>query len=183
MTFLVEYNSYLRSVTDEDLELIYKWRNKPNIRKYMFNEKKIEWQSHLKWFSSIINDDNNKIKLFIENNEPRGIVQINRIDIVHETAEWGFYIGDSYKKGLGTLLAYHGLRYIFEDLSIRKLNAQVLSTNLTSLKFHEKIGFNQEGILQSQISREQELIDVYLYALFNDNWKNIKIKLLEDYSK
>lgn len=181
--FLCTNNSYLRSVKNEDIELIYNWRNKPDIRKHMFNDNEIEWDTHLAWFGNIINDDKNKIKIFVENNKPRGIVQINHIDTVQQTAEWGFYIGDSYRRGLGTLLAYYGLNYIFEDLGIRKLSAQVLSTNHNSLRFHEKIGFKQEGILQSHIYRDNKLIDIYLFALFDHNWKEIKIKLLEEYSK
>lgn len=182
MALLVEYNSYLKPVTNGDLQLMYTWRNKLDIRKFMFNDNKIEWKSHVNWFNSFRDDGKNDIRIFIENSKPRGVVQINKIDANHQTAEWGFYIGDGYKSGLGTLLAYHALNYIFEELNIRKLSAQVLSSNEKSLRFHNKIGFVHEGILQKQIIRDQKFIDVHLYALFNQDWKHNKIKLMEDYS-
>ena len=34
----------------KDLEEILEWRNHPSIRKVMFQQDKIEWEEHLKWF-------------------------------------------------------------------------------------------------------------------------------------
>lgn len=167
-----ENSSYLRPITNDDLKLIFNWRNKPEIREYMFNNALIEWNTHLKWFDSLKSNTENDIKIFIEDSKPRGIVQFSKISKYHQTAEWGFYIGDSYRKGLGTLLAYHALNYIFNDLDIRKLSAQVLSTNEKSLRFHKKIGFIQEGVLRRQIIRDNKIIDVHLLAQFKQNWKN-----------
>ncbi|TFE03935.1 UDP-4-amino-4,6-dideoxy-N-acetyl-beta-L-altrosamine N-acetyltransferase [Jeotgalibacillus salarius] len=179
---MLEFNSYLRSVTEEDLQLIYTWRNSPEIRQLMFNNEEIEWNSHIKWFDYLDSDENSEIKIFIEDKKPRGIVQINKINTYHQTAEWGFYIGDRYKKGLGSLLAYHALNYIFDELNIRKLSAQVLSINDISLKYHNKIGFKQEGLLFQHILREDKLIDVYLFAQFKKNWKYNKQVLLEAFT-
>lgn len=177
-----EYNSYIRNVTKADLQMIYTWRNKPEIRNLMFNDNKIEWGTHVNWFDSLKCDEKNDLKLFVEDNEPRGIVQINKINCIHQTAEWGFYIGDAYKKGLGTLLAYHSLNYIFDELNIRKLSAQVLSVNQKSFRYHRKVGFSQEGKLQQQIVRNDKFIDVYLFAQFNRNWKQNKSKLMGGYT-
>lgn len=182
MSRMMEYNSYLRPVTKSDLELIYKWRNKEEIRTLMFHRDPIDWNSHVDWFSSLQKDENNKIRLFVEDNEPRGIVQVNKINTNDQTAEWGFYLGNPYKKGLGTLLAYHALNFIFYDLQIRKLTAKVLSTNPKSVNFHHKIGFNQEGILREQIIRDTHHIDVHLFAQFEHNWGLNKTRLMEGYS-
>ncbi|RCW77358.1 UDP-4-amino-4,6-dideoxy-N-acetyl-beta-L-altrosamine N-acetyltransferase [Saliterribacillus persicus] len=173
--------SYLRPVTKDDLEIILTWRNKPEIRNLMFNDREIEWENHLKWFESLTNKETDVIKLFVESNEPRGVVQLNKIDKLHGTAEWGFYIGDAYRKGLGTLLAYHALNYIFDELKIRKLSAQVLDLNEKSLEFHRKLGFKQEGILQEQIWRNDRYIDVFLFAQFNYHWNQNKSRLAEGY--
>ncbi|MGJ9459587.1 UDP-4-amino-4,6-dideoxy-N-acetyl-beta-L-altrosamine N-acetyltransferase [Oceanobacillus sp. CF4.6] len=177
-----DFNSYLRPVTNDDLQLIYTWRNKSEIRKLMFSDNVIEWDRHVNWFNSINSDMKNEIKVFMEDNVPRGIVQVNQINTDYQTAEWGFYIGDSYKKGLGILLAYHSLNYIFNELSIRKLSAQVLSINEKSLRFHRKVGFLQEGLLKQQILRNEKFIDVHLYAQFKQNWEHNKVLLMEGFT-
>ncbi|WP_430790871.1 UDP-4-amino-4,6-dideoxy-N-acetyl-beta-L-altrosamine N-acetyltransferase [Virgibacillus flavescens] len=179
---MMEYNSYLRPVAYTDLELIYTWRNQEEIRSLMFQRDPIDWSTHVNWFSFLQKDEHNVIKLFVEDNEPRGVVQVNNINRNDQTAEWGFYIGDQYKKGLGTLLAYHALHFIFQELQIRKLTAQVLSTNPKSINFHSKIGFEQEGILRKQIKRDKQFIDVHLFAQFEHDWERNKLKLMEGYN-
>lgn len=176
------YNSFLRPVTNDDLQLIFNWRNRIEIRKFMFNNKEIEWEEHLNWFNSLKNDENNIIKIFIEDGEPRGVVQVNKINTIDKTAEWGFYIGDGYKIGLGKTLAYHALNYIYNELNIRKLSAKVLSTNEKSLRFHQKIGFVKEGTLRQHITRDKKFLDIILFAQFNQSWKHNKTRLLEDYT-
>ncbi|WP_337017392.1 UDP-4-amino-4,6-dideoxy-N-acetyl-beta-L-altrosamine N-acetyltransferase [Oceanobacillus massiliensis] len=177
-----DFNSYLRPATDDDLQLIYTWRNKEEIRQLMFNDNVIEWDQHKNWFNLLKSDMKSEIRLFVENNLPRGIVQVNKINTDHQTAEWGFYIGDPYKKGLGTLLAYHSLNFIFNELNIRKLTAQVLSINNKSLTFHQKVGFLQEGLLKQQILRNEKYIDVHLYGQFKQNWEHNKVILMEGFT-
>lgn len=175
----------LENVTDEYLELILNWRNQDHIRNLMYHHEPIRLEDHLKWFSNIKNDKKKRVKLFCIDQIPYGVVNLTNINQDNQTCEWGFYIGPGYvPKGSGTLLGYTALRYIFDEKQMRKLTAEVLGFNRKSLHFHKKLGFSEEGILREHIIRENQLIDIHLYAFFKETWekqKGILEKTIKDW--
>lgn len=75
------------------------------------------------------------------NNEPDGVVGFTRIDKLHQSATWGFYLGGGVQKGSGLILSIEALDEAFSNLNLQKLGAEVLETNQRSLSFHHKMGF------------------------------------------
>ena len=47
-------NIFLRKATYEDMDLIFKWANDSAVRNNAFNQEKIEYQEHKKWFKSCL---------------------------------------------------------------------------------------------------------------------------------
>ena len=87
------------------------------------------------------------------------------------TCDWGFYIGEqTAPKGLGTVLGYKALEYIFEQLKMRKVCAEVLDYNEASIHFHKKLGFIEEGRLQEHVFKDGAYHDVILMGMFAENW-------------
>jgi len=175
----------LKNVTEEYLELILNWRNQEHVRSMMYHHNPISLEDHIRWFTSIQSDERRFVKLFFIDNIPYGVVNLTNINQHNQTCEWGFYIGPSdAPRGSGTLMGYSALRCIFEEKEVRKLNAEVLGFNEKSLHFHEKLGFAKEGILRDHIIRENQLVDVHLYAYFKDTWyiqKGILEKKIKDW--
>lgn len=162
----------LYDVKPTDLNLILEWRNEDSIRNVMFNSEVITSEQHNDWFNSLNTSHTNISKVFSFDGIPYGVLNINKIDKINNSCEWGFYIGNqSSPKGIGTILGYTALNYIFDELFIRKLSAQVLDNNRKSIYFHEKLGFLKEGILREQIVRNHSYLDVTLFGYLKSEWR------------
>lgn len=171
----------LKRITKADLETILNWRNKDSIRKMMYTSRLISPDEHVKWFQQLQNNSSSRSLLFYYENRPYGVVNINRINPDNLTCDWGFYIGEqTAPKGLGTILGYKALEYIFEKLQIRKVSAEVLDYNEASIRFHRKLGFIEEGCLHEHVSKDGVYHDVILMGMFTRNWSTQSAVLREE---
>lgn len=165
--------------TEEHIELIYNWRNQPFIREVMYNSDFIKWEDHVNWLRSVFQDEMKFIKVLYYKDVPYGIANFHLTNKVSGFGEWGFYIGDkNAPRGMGKVLAYSMLNFLFEEVKIRKVCADVLDFNRVSLNFHEKVGFKQDGILREHIYKNSRYCDVHLFSIFEEEWMNRK-KFLE----
>lgn len=182
----IENRAILKDIQFEDLPLVLRWRNQDHIRNVMFSGDIILMEQHKMWFEKLQNTNIAVSKIFYFDEVPHGVVNINHINHVHNSCEWGFYIGAaSAQRGLGTILGYAALNYIFKELHIRKVNAEVLENNSTSRIFHEKLGFTHDGTLRKHIFKDNEYMDIDVYSMFNTEWsshsKRIEQKIKEWY--
>lgn len=176
------FKGNLRDVKDEDLLKIFQWRNQQFIRDVMFNSNLIEWNQHVNWYNSFKDSESKLVKIFTYKGEDYGVLSLNEIEKTINKCSWGFYIGNKEApKGIGLLLGFESLEYIFKDLKIRKVCAEVIESNLKSRNFHEKLGFKLDGILRMHIKRDKHFENIYVYSLFSEEWKeksqDIKIEL------
>ena len=176
-------NYQLREVSREDLDYLYEWRNADNVRSFMMNDDIIALDDHYSWFKSIEGDNRKKLMICLYEAKPIGSVQFT-IDVKNQTCEWGFYIGDlSSPPGSGSMMGILALDYAFRQLAVRKVCAQVLDFNVKSLSYHRKLGFEEEGLLKSQIARNGKFINVILFGLLKENWEMVKPFLLGEGEK
>lgn len=168
-------NYELVDITTDDLTMIFNWRNQHHIRQVMYNSEIIRWEDHLKWYEKLANNPTKISKIFKVNNEPFGILNINNIDLELGQCEWGFYVGaNNSPKGTGLLLGYASINYIFTNFKMSKIHAEVLHSNQISQKFHQRLGFSLDKIVQEHIKRNGTLEDVYVYSLLHQDWLKIE---------
>ncbi|WP_249872146.1 UDP-4-amino-4,6-dideoxy-N-acetyl-beta-L-altrosamine N-acetyltransferase [Oceanobacillus saliphilus] len=161
----------LETINDIDLQMVLSWRNQDFVRRMMYNSEIISKKEHLEWFARIQNSNTSIAKIFYFENQPYGVVNIHQIDYTNRTCEWSFYIGEKgAPSGLGTILGYLAIDYIFNRLHLRKLCAEVIEFNYKSYHFHKKFGFEEEGLLKEHIKKEGKYVDIYLFGLFKSNW-------------
>lgn len=173
-------NDYqLIDLDSKNLKTIWEWRNSEQIRLNMMNDRIIEWEEHLAWYKRIKESAKYIYKVFVINERPVGLIDFTDIDVDHGKCNWGFYLGIDTPKGTGTQMCYHGLKYAFNELCIRKICAEVLAFNHASLKIHEKLGFHKEGILERHLLRSGNYIDVILLAIFHEQWVFKQDELIE----
>ncbi|GGJ64247.1 UDP-4-amino-4,6-dideoxy-N-acetyl-beta-L-altrosamine N-acetyltransferase [Anoxybacillus voinovskiensis] len=169
----------LRDITEEDLETVLCWRNSERIRRYMYHDHTISMEEHIRWFESLQNDSSRIFKMFIYKDEPIGTVSFNKIDRKNGRCSWGFYIGNEHApKGAGTILGYLGIEYAFYELQMRKICAEVLEFNEISIRFHQKLGFYNEGRLLKHVKKNDVLVDVLLFVLLRERWELVKRNIL-----
>lgn len=168
--------------TEVHVELIYNWRNQPFIREVMYDSEPIKWENHLNWFQNILTNEQKVVKILYYKEIPYGLANFQMTDASANVGEWGFYIGEQQApKGMGTVLAYEMLEFLFKELNVRKVCAKVIDYNEVSLHFHKKVGFIQEGVLRKHILKNERYCDVHVFSIFKEEWLKRKIALEKIY--
>ncbi|MGN0377040.1 MAG: UDP-4-amino-4,6-dideoxy-N-acetyl-beta-L-altrosamine N-acetyltransferase [Suilimivivens sp.] len=167
---LQEKDIYLRPMTEEDTDLIVKWRNKDFVRKNFIYRKSFTREGHLHWIETMVKTG--KVVQFIictEDDKPVGSVYLRDIDTNHRKAEYGIFIGEesALSRGYGTQAAKLMIRYAFDELKLHKLMLRVLAGNERARRSYEKAGFVQEAYLKDDVYLEEGYHDVILMALIN----------------
>ncbi|UOQ44117.1 UDP-4-amino-4,6-dideoxy-N-acetyl-beta-L-altrosamine N-acetyltransferase [Halobacillus salinarum] len=181
MAQLIDYE--LITINETYLSLLLKWRNSDHIRAHMYSDHRITMEEHRNWYSKVQTDDTVMVKVCCYQGCPIGVVNINDINRKHERCYWGFYIGDvNAPKGSGTMMGILALDFIFKELKIRKLCAEVIDFNEKSFHYHKKLGFVPEGRFRNHITKNGNEVDVIPMALFADRWEEAKNNLLSRHS-
>ncbi len=163
----------LRDVEVTDLQLILQWRNRPEIREKMYTTHEISWDEHQAYFNKVWNDDTKRYLLCIDDEgHPVGVVNFADIDRVNNRAFWGFYSGDTSKRGVGTQMELLALTLAFDEMHLHKLSAEVLSTNQPVLDFHLKFGFQLEGTFRQHHLTQAGYVDVHRIGLLRSEWES-----------
>lgn len=168
----------LRPLDKVDLELVLSWRNDPTVRQAMYSQHEVTWEEHQLWFQRMQVDKSKQWFLFLDcDGTPCAVVNFVSIDTVMKTAFWGFYADPNARSGTGMRMSLEALDKAFVELGFRKLNAEVLASNLRSLTMHKKIGFIQEGHFRDHFFDGKRYVDVVRLAILNKEWLLAKRKL------
>jgi UDP-4-amino-4,6-dideoxy-N-acetyl-beta-L-altrosamine N-acetyltransferase len=174
----------LDNVREEDLPLILKWRNSDHIRKFMYSDHKISEKEHYDWYRNLKNDSTKIYKVFKIKVNSVGMIYFTDIDWKNGVCKWGFYLGEeNLPKGTGTIMGIVGLEYAFKKLNLRKICGEVLDFNIPSIRFHEKLGFKEEGRLVKHVYKNNKLTDVLLFGLLSEDWNKISEYMRDKYIK
>ena len=126
----------IRRVKKEDSIVLFEWSNDPLVRRNAFDSKKIDWDSHEKWFKNILLDNNCKIFIF-ENKQGNPVGQV-RLDYLDK--KWLIdYSIDQFFRGLGL-----GKKIISKAINMidkGTFMAKVKHKNQASIKTFLNLGF------------------------------------------
>ena len=136
---ILQSSARVRRACMEDCELIYAWRNHPNIRQYMHQSNEIAWENHKKWFEKQMLNSDYILLLYEWGNTPMGSVNFTRKN--EHKWEWGFYTAPNALRGQGMYMGRVALEYAKTHLSAQSIYAQVLKHNIASIRLHQKLGF------------------------------------------
>ncbi len=168
----------LRAPLPQEQHVLHAWRNSERVRAMMKSDMLIAIETHRAWFEELASRSDRRVYMFEKQGVPIGVVQFADIDVSNRTCSWGFYLGEpDLPRGTGTMLGYMGLNEAFERLHLRKVNAEVLASNVPSYKMHKKLGFHIEGCLRKQIWRNDRYEDLILLSIFDDEWRKWRNQL------
>ncbi|WP_280040577.1 UDP-4-amino-4,6-dideoxy-N-acetyl-beta-L-altrosamine N-acetyltransferase [Pseudomonas sp. Hg5Tf] len=161
----------VRVMTSDDLERVLLWRNHPDVRRFMFTQHEISLDEHSQWFGRASKDSRKHLLIFETNNVPQGFIHVTEIG--HRVADWGFYIAPDAPRGSGFQLGLAAINFAFEVVGLHKLCGQALEFNERSIKFHLRMGFQQEGSLRDQHYDGINYHTVVCFGLLEHEWKKI----------
>lgn len=155
------------NISEIESEMIRKWRNDENVRKWMYTDHIISESEHRLFMISLAENKNNIYWLVKNNNsatdEYLGVLSFNRIDFKNKNSYFGMYANPDIKKmGIGITLDKIAIQMAFEEMKLHTLKLEVIEENKFVILLHKKTGFQEEGILKE-----------FVYK--NDKWKNVVI--------
>lgn len=171
----LEYS--MREIKEQDLRLIYDWRNSEKIHSKMLTNHKIKWDEHIKWFEK---SKKTKVKLsfiFEYNKIPIGYIGYQDLDFENQRVSIGLYLAESSNNILdaGIMISYFSLEYAFKELKINKIWTYVLKKNKKALKLNKYMGYLEEGMLRKHFLKSGILEDACLLGILKEEWNEKKI--------
>lgn len=102
-----------------------------------------------------------------DDNDLIGYCMIAFIDNYHRKCKLGLVIGEQehWGKGYGKEALKHLVNYCFNNLKMNRIQAEVYSHNIRSIKLFTKLGFVLEGVLRESVLKNGEYVDEHIYAL------------------
>jgi UDP-4-amino-4,6-dideoxy-N-acetyl-beta-L-altrosamine N-acetyltransferase len=175
---------HLRPVQHEDREQLRRWRNLPEVARYMYSDHQISEQEHAAWFDKIMRDTSSRYWIICADGDDVGLANLYDINMAHRRAKWAFYIADDRTrgKGIGTFVEYQVLRYAFEDLGLHRLSCEVLAFNEAVINMHKRYGFQQDGVFRDHVLKNSVFVDAIFLTMLEDQWPASK-QLLEKHLK
>jgi len=166
----------LEKLTIDDIELIRKWRNSPEVSQYMYSENYISEEEQRQWFNKIDNEVRSIYWIIEYEGKKLGLVSLKGIDYTLSSCYWAFYLGNLSVRGagIGAKVEYNVIEYVFNDLKLNKLRCEVFVSNDKVIKMHEKFGFRREAYYREHCIKNHLKLDVVGLAILKSEWDLIK---------
>lgn len=134
----------IRVASHDDTEQLFEWRNHPTVRAVSRNADLIDWESHQRWFASVLSTSDTLLLIGQCNGVPVGVV---RFDIRNDEAEVSIYLVPGIKQaGQGRdLLQSAECWFASNRPDVRKILAQVLEGNARSQRLFLGAGYQVES--------------------------------------
>lgn len=164
----------LRAIEDRDLPFCYDMINDPQIEISTIGKNyPISSQQQRNWFLN--GNDANTVRLLIEveNKGLVGMVMISDISWINRTAELGikFCSGVSRAREDTENTALAVLGYVFNEMNLHCVYANVLEDNMFSRKLLLSHGFAEEGTLRARVYKRGAYHNIIVYSLLQDDYK------------
>lgn len=162
---------YLRTITYDDTELVVKWRNQENVRKYFFYSNDFTNEIHENWMRTKV--ETGEVEQFIvcmkDNDRPVGCTYLRDVDYDNKKAEYGVFLGEEDIRGMGIGKEALELtvRYAFDELKLHRVYARVKETNKASLYCFLHTGFQQEAVFRDSMICDGEYVNVVIVGRLN----------------
>ncbi len=101
-----------------------------------------------------------------------GTCTLAEVDAGNLRAELGFALGSAWwQQGYVTEALGVLLRFAFDELGLRRLEADIDTRNEASIRTVEKLGFRREGLMRERWLVNGELQDTAFYGLLAREWR------------
>jgi RimJ/RimL family protein N-acetyltransferase len=142
-TITVIQNVSLRPVFEQDRDLLFEWRNLPEIVNLSSSGLKVSRRQHDNWFNTALNQPHYHLFIILENDIPIGHIRFESRE--YNEAEVSVYLltGKS-GRGIGVAVIQAACRLIFKQTSIATISAHIRTENTNSVAAFAKSGFAQD---------------------------------------
>lgn len=168
---------YLRKMERFDSEDMFEYASLPQTTEYLL------WEPHpdINYTRKYLTLVQNKYKCceffdwaicLKDTKKMIGTCGFTRIDERNLTGEIGYVINPRHSgNGYATEAARRVLKFGFEELELRRLEARFMTQNAASEKVMQKLGMKKDGILRDAILKNGNEISVGIYSVLSNEFK------------
>ena len=132
----------MRVSTSSDVDLYYEWANDELVRQYSFQHNEIQYENHVHWFTSKIENPNFLFLVFF-NQDKSAIGQV-RINKSEEEVIIGISVDKNYRGfGYSFKMLRLACQHYFKNYSDNEIFAYIKIENKASITTFKKAGFLQ----------------------------------------
>lgn len=137
----------IRKVSEDDVDILFKWRNTPELYKWSTSKKPVVWEEHKKWFASVLNGNSVLVYIALLDDSKCGQIRFN---LEEKKAVISVYLAKEFLGfGIGKKLIKSGCEKCAEEWTgVKEFVAYIRSNNIAAAKSFEYAGFKNS----SQIS-------------------------------
>lgn len=159
----------VRPMMEDDVETVLAWRNHPEIRQSMYSQDEIPLAECRAWFARCAENPLQSLLVFEADGVSSGFVNLKE-EPYGRIGTWGFYAAPGCAPGTGSRLGGTALAYAFGPAGLYKVCGEAIAYNKASIRFHEKMGFRQEGVLRDHYFDGNTYHDVFRFGLISTEW-------------
>lgn len=166
----------LRNITEEDLELIMKWRMSDEVTRYMNTNPKLTLEGQKKWLQSVRENSDVRYWLILVDGQPAGVINLTGLNKPDGNLGWAYYIGEKKLRGIKTALALEMNLYDYALVTLGKnsVYSDVFSLNTGVIQLHKLCGCEVLGERKGAVVKEGVSYDVTDMLMTADNWKKLR---------
>lgn len=169
---------YLRPVTEEDGELIVRWRNAPNVSSHCFTKNKITLESNRRFYKEYI-ETGKYFQFIVERMEeqfgvasyPIATCYLKDIDYNNKRCELCIFTSDDEKWNTESqsIAVKMLIDKAFNELGMHKVYSYVFYEFLDEAELLKRAGFESEAILKDEaIDENGNYVDLVRFAIVKE---------------
>lgn len=172
--FIQAGENLLRRPEPKDIEALYEYRNDPGIVSLLGGFSQGFTKSDMaEWIEKHRKSAEDLVWVITDMTDNCvGHCGFYKINYRTGTADIAICIGSAslWGKGLGGRIVQTLLHHAFQQMNLRKIRAEVLSTNPRSARMFEKCGFVREGVSREEAYKEGRYVDMLVFGLLKNEW-------------
>jgi len=156
----------LRPLSHTDISDFMEWATDNEVTKYMMWNSYTSMEEAQSFFTAVV-DKHPWFKAICCDKKVIGSITLDKGRGAHSCkAELGYVIARKYwNQGFATKAIHLAAKTGFQDLDVKRIEAYVDPTNVSSQRVLEKNGFQREGLLKSCVIQKGTIKDRFLYSL------------------
>ena len=166
---------YLRALEPDDYKTSILWRKDDEIWGMLGGAKYFVSEAYERsWVEKSIFDSKD-LKLaicLIEDDKYIGNVYMTDINMINRSCHSHVLIGDKdyWGRGYAREALMLAVDYMFKERNIHRIQANILESNIASLKMHEKCGYKVEGLLRDSVYKNGAYQSQYVLSLLKEEY-------------
>lgn len=155
--------------TLDDAKKILIWRTNERVTRFMNTDVVRDLEGHIRWMKEAEDRADYIHWLICLNGRKIGLINICHLDVKRRETSWGFYVGEGEFVGVGGLVPPFLYNFLFFELGIERVLAEVLEGNESLVSLHELHGYRHTG--RSTVNKNGLKIKAFNLVLTRDAWK------------